>query len=228
MSFIQERVLFEDNHLIVVNKLCGELVQPAPSGGIALEDSIKTYLKEKYQKPGNVFLGVVHRIDRPVSGAVLFARTGKALARMNQMFKDRTVSKRYHVITRKKADGIPSNSLVHSLLRKGNMNKSIVVKPGTPESKEARLSYTHLATSDSFSLLEVILETGRHHQIRAQLSAVGLPILGDVKYGDKRPLNEGAIALHSYSLCFCHPVSNEEISIIAPYPSLHPWNLFVG
>jgi 23S rRNA pseudouridine1911/1915/1917 synthase len=222
---VQNRVLFEDNHLIAINKANGELMQPANGELKSVEEDLKQFIKVKYNKPGNVFLGVIHRLDRPVSGCVLLARTGKALARMNEQFKQRAPEKVYHALVR----GIPDITearLEHYLRRDTKKNMSKVVAVSSSDSKLAALSYKLIGRSSSFSLLEIKLETGRHHQIRAQLSAMNMPVLGDLKYGDKRSLPDGGIALHAYSLAFTHPVTESSVSIYAPYPNQPHWNLF--
>lgn len=215
--FDQSRILYEDNHLMVVNKLPGELVQPDNSQGPALEDSIKVFLKERDAKPGNVFLGVVHRIDRPVSGAVLFAKTSKALARLNEMIKQRRVEKIYWAVTEQTPEA-PAGELTHYLVRDGKVNKTRVYHKPVPEGKESRLKYELKGRGDKYSLLEVELMTGRHHQIRAQLSYIGCPIRGDLKYGARRSNPDGGISLHSRKLEFDHPVRGERISVTAPVP----------
>jgi 23S rRNA pseudouridine1911/1915/1917 synthase len=207
-------ILFEDNHIIVIDKKSSQLVQGDRTGDDSLSDFVKNYLKVKYNKPGNVFLGVVHRIDRPVSGVVVFAKTSKALTRLNNMFRGSEVSKKYLAVV----EGIPPKTedmLVNHLLRNSDKNKSFVVSPGTPNSKEAKLTYRLLATGKTLSLLEVELLTGRHHQIRCQLANIGCVIKGDVKYGSKRTNGDGSISLHAYSLKFIHPVSKQEVSIIS-------------
>lgn len=215
--FDPETILYEDNHLLVVNKRAGQLVQPDPSGDTALEEEIKAYLKIRDQKPGNVFLGVVHRIDRPVSGAVLFAKTGKALVRMNEEVKNRKIKKIYWALTENRPQQ-EAGELVHHLVRDGKTNRSRVFDRPTEASKEARLRYRVLAQSAHYYLLEVDLETGRHHQIRAQLSKIGCPIRGDLKYGARRSNRDGSISLHARSIEFIHPVRKERMVITAPVP----------
>lgn len=216
--FTRDRILYEDNHLIIINKLTGELVQPDPDGNDALEIDIKAFIKKRDAKPGAVFLGVVHRIDRPVSGAVVFAKTSKALARMNEMIKDRRIGKRYWAIVEhlpEPAEG----TLTHYITRDGRTNRAHVYNTPKGDSKEARLAYNHLASSRNFHLLEVDLQTGRHHQIRAQLAKIGSPIRGDLKYGASRSNPGGGISLHSRCIAFEHPVTHEPISVIAPPPA---------
>ncbi len=216
--FLPEHIIYEDNHLLVVNKLSGDLVQPSPDGESALEDQIKEYIKVRDSKPGAVFLGVVHRIDRPVSGVVLFAKSSKALARMNEQIRDRKVDKRYWAIVEcepREAKG----ELVHHISRNTKTNKSHASLKPSANSKEAKLRYEVLGRSKNYTLLEVELMTGRHHQIRAQLSAIGSPIKGDLKYGSRRSNPDGGISLHSRRMGFVHPVTKEECSIVAPVPS---------
>lgn len=215
--FDPKRIIYEDNHLMVVNKLSGELVQPDPEGNTALEDQIKAMIKERDKKEGNVFLGVVHRIDRPVSGAVLFAKTGKALVRLNEMIKNREITKIYWAITENQPHP-EQGSLTHHLERDPKTNKSRVYPKPTAHTKEARLNYNLLASSTNYHLLEVELLTGRHHQIRAQLSKIGCPIKGDLKYGAARSNKDGGICLHSRSIEFIHPVRKEPVKVIAPVP----------
>lgn len=216
--FKAEDILYEDNHLMVVNKRCGDLVQPDPNGESALEDQIKAFIKVRDSRPGAVFLGVVHRIDRPVSGAVLFAKTSKALARMNEQIKNRLVDKRYWAIVEKEPQNL-SDELVHHIVRNGKTNQSKALDRPSGDSKEARLRYEMVKRSDRYCLLEVELMTGRHHQIRAQLSKIGCPIKGDLKYGAARSNRDGGICLHSRSLEFTHPVTKERVKIVAPAPS---------
>ncbi|MCI7576152.1 MAG: RNA pseudouridine synthase [Bacteroidales bacterium] len=216
-------VLYEDNHIIAVNKTCNEIVQGDRTGDMPLSDMVKAYLKEKYQKPGEVFLGVPHRLDRPTSGVVLFARTSKALTRLNEMFRSHErIQKTYWAIT-EHAPVPLEGRLEHYLLRKELQNKSYVVQEGTQNAKLAKLTYRTLGHSDRYYLVEVHLETGRHHQIRCQLSAVGCPIKGDLKYGAKRSNPDGGISLHARSIAFQHPVSKEFIRIVAPVPNDRLW-----
>lgn len=218
---ISERILYEDNHLIIVNKLSGELVQGDNTGDMPLLEKVREYIKVKYKKPGNVFCGLVHRIDRPVSGAVVFAKTSKALARMNEKVKNRDISKTYWAIVEGKVDP-EEQQLVHFLRKDSAQNKTIVSEKDGELWQRAELSYKLLANSDRYSLLEIELHTGRHHQIRAQLSHIGHPIKGDVKYGAKRSEQYGAIFLHSRRISFIHPVSKMEIDVCAePNNSLY-------
>ncbi len=228
--FCAKDILYEDNHLMVVNKHAGDLVQPDPSGGSALENEIKTFLKTRDRKPGEVFLGVVHRVDRPVSGAVLFAKTSKALVRLNEMIRSRQIVKTYWAITGRTPIE-ESGTLVHHLTRDSRTNKARIVAAGQTDSKEARLAYRVLAHSDRYHLLEVDLLTGRHHQIRCQLSAIGCPIRGDLKYGAARSLPGGGISLHARSIEFIHPVGSGErtaLRIVAPTPQDNLWQALTG
>lgn len=218
MTFTADRILYEDNHLMVVNKLAGELVQPDPSGSEALEDTIKAFIARRDGKAGNVFLGVVHRIDRPVSGAVLFAKTSKALVRLNEMVKSREIRKIYWALVENRP-AAESGTLTHHLVRDGRTNKSRAHDKPVGDSKEARLEYRVRDSSDRYHLLEIELITGRHHQIRAQLSKIGCPIRGDLKYGARRSNPDGGISLHSRSLEFIHPVKKEPLSVTAPVPA---------
>lgn len=218
-------ILYEDNHLIAVNKQVSDIVQRDKTGDESLEERIKIYIKEKYQKPGEVFLGVTHRIDRPVSGVVLFARTSKALERINQMFQEKKVEKVYWAIVKEKP---PQNeaTLVHYIKRDQEKNKSYAFDKETPGSKKAITTYKLLGASDKFFLLEVRIETGRHHQIRCQLAKIGCPIRGDLKYGFPRSNPDGGISLHAKSIRFLHPVKNEEILIEASLPVDSLWDFF--
>ena len=236
---ISSRVLYEDNHIIIVNKLPGEIVQGDKTGDRTLGDDVKAYLKEKYNKPGNVFLGLPHRLDRPTSGIVVFARTDKALGRLNNMFRDNAMHKVYWAIVDKGLEK-KEGELRHFLYRDGNKNKSFAYKPdvatgkapnvkGIPASalQEAKLKYKELAQSERYTLLEIQLITGRHHQIRAQLAACGVHIKGDLKYGFARSNPDGGISLHSRSISFVHPVSGLSIHVVAPPPSDTLWDFFL-
>jgi 23S rRNA pseudouridine1911/1915/1917 synthase len=220
-------ILYEDNHLIAVNKTCSDLVQGDKTGDITLPDRIKAYLKEKYNKPGNVFCGVTHRLDRPTSGVVLFAKTGKALARLNDMFKNHEVKKTYWAIV-KGTPKITEATLKHYLSRNEKQNKSYAYDSPKNDAKEAILSYKVIAVSENYSLLEVNLKTGRHHQIRCQLCKIGFPIKGDLKYGFPRSNPDGGISLHARKVEFIHPVSKENIEITAPVPNDNLWKAFEG
>lgn len=215
--FTPQDVLYEDNHLLVVNKHCGDLVQPDTEGDSALENEIKAWIKRRDKKPGAVFLGVVHRIDRPVSGAVLFAKTSKALARLNEMIKNRQIVKTYWAVVE---SSLPEDegTLIHHISRDGRTNRAKAYDKPQKDSKEARLHYKLIASSKNYRLLEVDLQTGRHHQIRCQLSRIGAPIRGDLKYGAPHSNKGGGISLHSRSLEFAHPVTKEQVKIIAPTP----------
>jgi len=223
---LKNRILYEDNHLIAVNKLPSEIVQGDKTGDEPLSESLKHYLKEKYNKPGNVFLGVIHRLDRPVSGVVVFAKTGKALARMNELVKQRAMQKTYWAIVKEKPPQ-PEGKLVHYLTRNTKQNKSYVSKTPKPESKEAVLSYRLIASGDRYHLLEIDLHTGRHHQIRAQLAAMGCPIKGDLKYGFSRSNPDASISLHARKISFVHPVKKEKLEILADPPPETLWNYFI-
>ena len=218
-------VIYEDNHIIIVNKAPGEIVQGDKTGDEPLVETVKHYLKEKYNKPGNVFCGVVHRLDRPVWGLVAFAKTSKALSRMNAMFRDGEVKKTYRAITRFMPDK-PQDRLVHYITSTERTNKSRATLNPRPGAKESILSYRLIASSDRYHLLEVNLETGRKHQIRVQLSAIGCPIKGDLKYGDKRSNPDGSISLQAHKMEFVHPVSGKLISVVAPTPEDTLWKAF--
>lgn len=204
-------ILYEDNHLIAANKSNHDLVQNDGSGEQALENKIKDYIRVKYKKPGNVFLGVAHRLDRPVSGIVLFARTSKALARINDLFRNNEIRKIYWAIVKNKPER-PSGTLVHFIVRNVKQNKSYCSDTEVKNSKRAQLSYNLIASSERYHLIEVELKTGRHHQIRSQLAAIGCPIKGDLKYGFPRSNSDGGISLHARSLSFTHPVTKEPVT----------------
>ncbi len=216
-------VLYEDNHIIAVNKTCNEIVQGDKTGDTPLSEIVKAYIKDKYNKPGEVFLGVTHRLDRPTSGVVLFARTSKALTRLNEMFKSHEKIKKTYWAIVQKAPKQPQAKLENWLVRNEKQNKSYVAKPGTKDAKLAVLTYSTIATSANYTLLEIQLETGRHHQIRCQLAAIGCPIKGDLKYGAKRSNPDGGISLHARKIAFIHPVSKQEICITAPVPNDKLW-----
>lgn len=221
----QNDVLFEDNHIIAINKKAGQIVQPDKTGDDALEDSVKLFLKNKYNKPGNVFLGVTHRIDRPVSGVVLFAKTSKALARLNNMFQNKEIQKTYLVVSRGRPEK-PDGKLVHYLVRDQKKNKTTAHKTEVKDSSKSELTYHTEAVSDSFTLIRVLPHTGRHHQIRVQMASMGCPITGDVKYGDRRANEDRSICLHAFGVSFKHPVSDEPVSITAPLPKHKFWQIF--
>lgn len=210
-------VLYEDNHLIAVNKSSSEIVQGDKTGDEPLSETIKKYIKEKYKKTGDVYLGVTHRLDRPVSGVVLFARTSKALTRLNEMFKTQEVKKTYWAIVKNRPAN-PEGRLEHYLVRNEKQNKSYAHDTMVPNAKKAVLKYKLIGQSNTYFLLEIELETGRHHQIRCQLAKMGCPIKGDLKYGFPRSNPNGSISLHARSVEFIHPVSKERIKITAPVP----------
>ena len=218
-------VVYEDNHIIVVNKTASEIVQADKTGDTPLSETVKQYLKEKYQKPGNVFLGVTHRLDRPVSGLVIFARTSKALTRLNEMFRAGEVKKTYWAVV-KNAPKESEGELVHFLVRNEKQNKSYAYDKEVPNSKKAVLDYRLIGRSDNYYLLEVDLKTGRHHQIRCQLAKMGCPIKGDLKYGSPRSNPDGSICLHARRVRFVHPVSKELIELKAPLPEGNLWKGF--
>ena len=219
------KILYEDNHIIVVNKAAGEIVQGDKTGDESLCESLKKFLKEKYNKPGNVFVGLPHRLDRPVSGVVVFAKTSKALERLNEMFRNGNVKKIYWAIT-KEAPQEHEAELSHWILRNEKKNKSFAYNKEVKGSKHALLHYRHIAASQNYNLIEVELKTGRHHQIRCQLSAIGCPIKGDLKYGAARSNVDGSISLHALHVEFIHPVSKTPISITAPTPQDNIWRFF--
>ena len=218
-------VVYEDNHIIIVNKTASEIVQGDKTGDIPLSETVKQYLKEKYSKPGNVFLGVAHRLDRPVSGLVVFAKTSKVLARLNDMFRNSEVKKTYWAIV-KQCPPAEEGELVHYLVRNEKQNKSYAYDKEVKNSKKAVLNYRLIGHSQNYYLLEVDLKTGRHHQIRCQLAKMGCPIKGDLKYGFPRSNPDGSICLHARRVRFIHPVSKEPIDITAPVPSGNLWNGF--
>ena len=253
------QVIYEDNHIIIVAKRSGEIVQGDKTGDTPLSETVKQYLKEKYQKPGNVFLGVTHRLDRPVSGLVVFARTSKALARLNRMFAEGQVHKTYWAIVNREKEKVESGKwkvesgkgsadhssfliphssflishssfteLTHWLTRNEQQNKSYAYDHEVPHSKKAQLRYRSIAQGDRYQLLEVELLTGRHHQIRCQLAAIGLPIKGDLKYGAARSNPDGSISLLSRRVQFVHPVSGVTIDVEAPLPDDPLWQKLLG
>lgn len=218
-------VVYEDNHIIIVNKSSSEIVQGDKTGDKPLVETVKEYIKEKYQKPGNVFLGVVHRLDRPVSGLVVFARTSKALIRLNEMFRTKDVHKTYWAIVANRPT-VDAGELSHWLVRNEKQNKSYAYEQEKPNSKKAVLGYQVIGKSDRYYLLEVDLKTGRHHQIRCQLAKMGCPIKGDLKYGSPRSNPDGSICLHARRISFIHPVSKEPICVEAPLPTSRLWESF--
>ncbi|MGV6832144.1 MAG: RluA family pseudouridine synthase [bacterium] len=216
------QILYEDNHIIAINKRAGDIVQGDKTGDAPLSDIVKTYIKNVYNKPGNVYLGVVHRLDRPTSGVVLFAKTSKALSRLNKMLAERSIHKTYWAVVNQIET--KSERLVHYLRKNPKNNKSTAFVNPTTNAKKAILSYKVIEQLERYSLLEIQLETGRHHQIRVQLASQGFPIKGDLKYGFNRSNKDGSIHLHARHIAFTHPVSKEEISITAPTPSDVIWN----
>ena len=225
-AFQSERVLYEDNHLLIINKKAGELVQGDKTGDKPLSELLKTFLKQKYEKPGEVFLGVTHRIDRPVSGLVIFAKTSKALERLNEMFREKKIQKTYWAVVQNKPtkeEGV----LVDFLTKNEVTNKSYARKEESKNTLRSELEYKLTLQIDRYYLLEINPLTGRHHQIRVQLSNMGSPIKGDVKYGFKRPNSDGSIHLHARSIEFMHPVKNELLTISADPPIDPVWNAFM-
>lgn len=218
---------YEDNHIIIVSKRSGEIVQGDKTGDKPLSESVKAYLKEAYAKPGNVFLGVVHRLDRPVEGLVVFAKTSKALSRLNEMFRTGAVRKTYWAIT-KNRPATPEGTLIHWLVRNEKQNKSYAYDHEVPHSKKAELQYRIIAQADRYTLLAIKLLTGRHHQIRCQLSHIGCPIKGDLKYGAPRSNPDGSISLLARHIAFTHPVSKEPISVTAPLPDDTLWTVLAA
>lgn len=218
-------VLYEDNHIIIINKAAGEIVQGDKTGDKSLCDTMKAYIKEKYAKPGNVFIGLPHRLDRPVSGIVVFAKTSKALERLNRIFSEGSVKKIYWALT--KGIPVPAEAEIDSwILRNEKMNKSFSYPKEVKGSKRAILHYRLAAASQNYNLIEVELKTGRHHQIRCQLSSIGCPIKGDLKYGAQRSNPDGSISLHARYIEFVHPVSKELIAVTAPLPGDRLWQSF--
>ena len=216
------QVVYEDNHIIIVFKQSGEIVQGDKTGDRPLSETVKEYIKAKYHKPGNVFLGVVHRLDRPVAGLVVFARTSKALARLNEMFRKGDIHKTYWAIT-KNMPKEPQATLTNWIVRNERQNKSYAYDREVPDSKKALLSYRVIGHTDHYHLLEVHLMTGRHHQIRCQLAHIGCPIKGDLKYGAQRSNPDGSISLLSHEMTFVHPVSKETVHVVAPRPDDNLW-----
>lgn len=215
-------VLHEDNHIIIVNKRVGDIVQGDKTGDTPLSEIVKQYIADKYNKKGNVFLGVVHRLDRPTSGIVIFARTSKALERLNKMLRNKEIKKTYWAVVKNKPKK-EKDTLIHYLKKNPKNNKSTAFPKPTPEAKKAILHYQLIKTLDNYFLLEVDLETGRHHQIRVQLSAIKSPIKGDLKYGAKRSNPDGGISLHARAIEFVHPVSKELISVVGDLPDDVVW-----
>ena len=219
------QVLYEDNHIIIVYKQSGEIVQGDKTGDKPLSETIKEWIKEKYAKPGNVFLGVVHRLDRPVSGIVVFAKTSKALSRLNNMFRNGEVRKTYWAMVQT-APNMPEATLTNWLVRNEKQNKSYVYNNEMPNAKQAILKYKTIGQTEHYTLLEVNLLTGRHHQIRCQLAAMGCPIKGDLKYGARRSNPDSSISLLSHKVEFIHPVSKQKIVVVSPLPTEKVWDNF--
>lgn len=219
------QVLYEDNHIIIVYKQSGEIVQGDKTGDKPLSDTIKEWIKQKYAKPGNVFLGVVHRLDRPVSGIVVFAKTSKSLSRLNNMFRNGEVRKTYWAMVQT-APNMPEATLTNWLVRNEKQNKSYVYNNEMPNAKQAILKYKTIGQTEHYTLLEVNLLTGRHHQIRCQLAAMGCPIKGDLKYGARRSNPDGSISLLSHKVEFIHPVSKQKIVVVSPLPTEKVWDNF--
>jgi 23S rRNA pseudouridine1911/1915/1917 synthase len=211
------QILYEDNHLIALNKRVSDIVQGDKTGDVSLDRTLEEFIRRRDNKPGNVFVGVPHRLDRPVSGVVVFAKTGKALSRMAQLFREKGVEKVYHAVVEQRPDP-PEGRLEHFMTRNERRNKSYCHNTEVKDSKLAVLSYRLLTSLDRYHLVEVHLETGRHHQIRAQLSAIGCPVKGDVKYGARRPNRNKGISLHARRIAFIHPVRKEPLEIVAPFP----------
>ncbi|GAB4376792.1 MAG: RNA pseudouridine synthase [Salibacteraceae bacterium] len=224
-SFDPNRILFEDNHLFVINKQPGELVQSDITGDLPVSEKIKAYLKIRESKPGNVYLGFPHRIDRPVSGILIFAKTSKAMSRLAEMFRKRAVQKTYWAVVENRPLE-PAGSLTHWMIKNQNQNKSYVSDVEKPGYRLAKLQYRHVCSSDNYHLLEVNLETGRHHQIRAQLAHIGCVVKGDVKYGAKRSNPDLSIHLHSRRCVITHPVTKNELELVAPVPDDPLWQWF--
>ncbi|MDR0754935.1 MAG: RluA family pseudouridine synthase [Prevotellaceae bacterium] len=222
---IGNRILHEDNHIIIVNKCAGEIIQTDKTGDITLSEVLKQYIKIRDSKPGNVFIGVAHRLDRPVSGAVIFAKTSKSLARLNNMFKQGNIHKTYYAIVKNKPK-FEEDTLIHNLIRNEKINKSFICEKPLNSAKQARLRYKLAGQSNTYFLIEIELMTGRHHQIRCQLAAIGCPIKGDLKYGYQRSNSNGGISLHARKIEFIHPVNNNQIKITAPFPENDLWDCF--
>ena len=218
-------VLYEDNHVIIVNKAPGEIVQGDKTGDKPLSDIVKEYLRVKYNKPGNVFCGVIHRLDRPTSGVLVFAKTSKALSRLNELFREDKVAKTYWAIVKNRPPK-EKDTLTHYLIKNEKTNKSAAYDTEKPRTKKAVLHYRLIAASENYYMLEIGLETGRHHQVRVQLAKIGCPIKGDLKYGANRSNPDGSISLHARSISFIHPVSKERVSITAPVPEDSLWKAF--
>lgn len=225
MTELELQIIYEDNHLIIVNKKNGQNVQPDKSKDISLQDEVKKYIKEKYNKIGEVFVEAIHRIDKPVSGVVIFAKTTKALVRMNEMMRNHQIEKTYWAIVKNKPVE-NFGTLVHYIKRDAHNNRSLVFDIQNKDAQKAEMEYKVIAQSHFYFLLEIKLITGRHHQIRAQLGAIGSPIKGDIKYGFKRTNKESGIALHARAVSFVHPVKNEKVTYCAPIPDDTLWSKF--
>lgn len=221
------QVLYEDNHIIIVNKRAGDIVQGDKTGDQPLSDIVKAYIKDKYNKPGNVYLGVTHRLDRPTTGIVVFAKTSKVLPRLNKMFSDKKINKTYWAIVKQKPEN-EKDTLTHWLKKNPKNNKSTAYTQEIKDSKKAILHYKIIKHLNNYFLLEVNLETGRHHQIRCQLASIGSPIKGDLKYGFDRSNKDASIHLHSIKIDFIHPVSKEQISVVAPTPQDPIWDACIN
>lgn len=219
------QVLYEDNHIIIVNKRVSDIVQGDKTGDVTLKDEVANYLKVKYDKPGNVFVGVTHRLDRPVSGVVVFAKTSKALTRLNKMFADKEIHKFYWAVVKNKPQ-ITSGTLMHYIVRNTKLNKSFAYDKKVENSKIAILDYKLIANINNYFLLEIELKTGRHHQIRCQLAKIGCPIKGDLKYGFNRSNKNSGISLHARKISFIHPVKKKLLTVVAPTPEDIIWNEF--
>ena len=217
------QVLFEDNHIIAINKRCGDIVQGDKTGDKPLSEIVKSFLKTKYSKPGNVYLGIPHRLDRPTSGVVMFAKTSKSLSRLNKIFKDGKVQKYYWAVTKNNPEK-QEDTLIHWLRKNERTNKSTYFKKETTKAKKAVLHYRVLKKLERYFVIEIELVTGRHHQIRCQLSAIGCPVRGDLKYGYDRSNNDGGIDLHAKKIIFEHPVNGKKIIIDAPVRDTKIWN----
>lgn len=222
----KEQIVYEDNHILIINKLPGEIVQGDKTGDMPLSEKLKNYIKERDNKPGNVFMGVIHRLDRPVSGLVIFAKTSKGLSRFNEMIREKDLQKTYWAVVKNKP-AKTEDHLIHYLLKNEKLNKSKAHEKPVKDGLKSELIYKYIKSSDTYHLLEIKLLTGRHHQIRAQLSAIGCPIKGDVKYGFDRTNKDGSIHLHAYQLQFMHPVKKEEVIVkAAPLMNDPVWNYF--
>jgi len=222
----KEQIVYEDNHILIINKLPGEIVQGDKTGDMPLSEKLKNYIKERDNKPGNVFMGVIHRLDRPVSGLVIFAKTSKGLSRFNEMIREKDLQKTYWAVVKNKP-AKTEDHLIHYLLKNEKLNKSKAHEKPVKDGLKSELIYKYIKSSDTYHLLEIKLLTGRHHQIRAQLSAIGCPIKGDLKYGFDRTNKDGSIHLHAYQLQFMHPVKKEEVIVkAAPLMNDPVWNYF--